>query len=424
LLPDRYLGLRLRLSQWHSAIKATSDRLTLPTGKSEVFHFDARCPGLSVRIQRTGKPSFVTWFTTAGKRKRITLGAVAGMDLDQARRQATEIVNAGRDGRDPGKERKLARIAAADVPTVGGLIGAYLREHAERHQRPRTLVETRRNLQRHLAPLHALLAGDVTRREVSARLLELARSTGTAGANRARANLSAAFVWAMKAGLIDHNPVIGTVKGEESTRERVLTIKELAAIWQATAELRRHDAIVRLLMLTGQRRAEIGGLAWAELDRANALVTLSGQRTKNGRLHEVPLSRQASAILREFPELPRCPYIFGRRGQVPFAGWSRCKERLDGRIAEQQGAPLAPWTIHDIRRSFATLAIEHGLIEPFHVEAILNHVSGHRNGVAGIYNRAVYREPKRIGLQRWADWLESMVRDRTATRNVVVSLSR
>ena len=118
------------------------ERLILPASKAEVFHFDARCPGLSVRIQRTGKPAFVAWYTTGGKRKRITLGAIAGMDLDQARRQATEIVNAGRDGRDPGQERKLARIAAADVLTLGGLIDTYLRElrrappsaaHAGRH---------------------------------------------------------------------------------------------------------------------------------------------------------------------------------------------------------------------------------------------------------------------------------------------------
>ena len=78
------------------------ERLTLPAGKAEAFHFDARCPGLSVRIQRTGKPAFVVWYTIGGKRKRITLGAIAGMDLDQARRQATVTANAARDGRDPG----------------------------------------------------------------------------------------------------------------------------------------------------------------------------------------------------------------------------------------------------------------------------------------------------------------------------------
>jgi integrase len=172
-------------------------------------------------------------------------------------------------------------------------------------------------------------------------------------------------------------------------------------------------------MLLGARKSEVGGLAWAELDRANAMVLLSGQRTKNGRPHELPLSRQAFAVLREFPELPKCPFVFGRRGQAPFSGWSQCKARLDSRIAEQQGAPLAPWAVHDLRRTFATLAAEHGLIEPFHVEAILNHVSGHQNGVAGVYNRSVYREQKRRGLQVWADWLEATVEGHAPAANVV-----
>ena len=100
-----------------------------------------------------------------------------------------------------------------------------------------------------------------------------------------------------------------------------------------------------------------------------------------------------------------------------------CKERLDARIAEQRGAPLAPWCLHDLRRTFATLAAEHELIEPHVIEAILNHVSGHRNGVAGIYNRALYREQKRDRLAAWADWLEATVEGRAPAGNVVV-LSR
>jgi integrase len=398
------------------------DRLTLPAGKAEVFHFDARCPGLSVRIQRTGKPAFVAWYTVTGKRKRITLGAVAGTDLDQARRQATEIVNAARDGRDPGQERKLARIAAADVLTVGAMIAAYLREHAERHQRPRTLIETRRALERHWTPLHTLPAADVTRRDISARLLELSRSTGTVGANRARAHLSAAFSWAIKAGLlgeIDVNPVINTIRAEEISRERALTPDELRLIWQATDDGTNHSAIIRLLMLLGARRAEVGGMAHAELDRDRQLWVVPAPRVKNGRSFELPLSRQAWQIIAEFPELPRCPFVFGRRGQAPFSGWSQCKARLDARIAEQQGAPLPPWHLHDLRRSFATLAAENGLIEPHIIEAILNHASGHKAGVAGTYNRAAYREQKRIGLQEWADRLEITVEGRATGGNVV-----
>jgi integrase len=305
---------------------------------------------------------------------------------------------------------------------VGAMIGAYLREHAERHQRPRTLIETKRALERHWASLHNLPAADVTRRDVSARLLELARSTGTVGANRARAHLSAAFSWAMKAGLlgeVDVNPVINTVRSEETSRERTLTPDELGAIWWATDDGTNHSAIIRLLMLLGSRKAEVGGMTHAEVDRDRQLWVVPGQRVKNGRSFELPLSRQAWDIITEFPELPRCPYVFGRRGQAPFSGWSQCKRRLDARIAEQKGAPLAPWHVHDLRRSFATLAAEYGLIEPHIIEAILNHISGHQNGVAGIYNRAAYREPKRIGLQVWADWLLTTIEGRAAGSNVV-----
>jgi integrase len=413
------------------------ERLTLPAGKAEVFHFDARCPGLSVRIQRAGKPTFVVWFTApGGKRKRLTLGPVAGMELDDARRQAAATINAARDGRDPAMERKQARRAAAEVFTVGDLIGAYLTEHAERHQRPRTLIETRRALTRHWQPLHSLPAADVTRRDVSARLIELARSTGTVGANRARANLSAAFVWAMKAGLVDHNPVIGTVKGEETSRERVLTPAELGAIWRATADLNGYDAIVRLLMLTGSRKSEVGGMTWAEIDRDRALWTLSGDRMKNGLPHEVPLGRQALAIVNEFPELPGRPYLFGRGDRSPFSGWSRSKGRLDDRITRQRaeqrlGRPLedgeepmaedrlAAWTVHDVRRSVVTIMAEQAIAQPHIIEAVVGHVSGHKNGVAGVYNRAAYRVEKAAALQRWADWLEAVVEGREPASNVV-----
>jgi integrase len=410
------------------------ERLTLPPGKPEVFHFDARCPGLSVRIQRTGKPAFVVWFTAPnGKRKRLTLGPVAGLELDDVRRQAAETINAARGGRDPAMERKQARRAAAEVFTVRDLIAAYLTEHAERHQRPRTLIETKRALNRHWLPLHDLPAATVSRRDVSARLLELARTNGTVCANRARASLSAAFAWAMKAGLADVNPVVGTIKGEEISRERVLTPAELSAIWSATADLNGYDAIVQLLMLTGSRKSEVGGMSRPELDRGRALWVVPAARTKNHREHEVPLSRQALAIIDEFPELPGRPYLFGRGGRTPFSGWSRSKERLDERIARQRAEQrlrrplkageepkaedrLKAWTLHDLRRSLVTyMADREELgIEPHIIEAVVGHVSGHKGGVAGTYNRAAYREQKKAALQAWANWLEATVEGRAS----------
>ncbi len=207
-------------------------------------------------------------------------------------------------------------------------------------------------------------AAAISPRDVSTRLIELARSSGTVGANRARANLSAAFAWAMKAGLVDANPVVGTIKSEEASRERVLTLDELAAIWRATADLNGYDAIVRLLMLTGARKSEIGGMAWSEIDRERILWVLPAARTKNKREHEVPLSRQALAIIDEFPQFPACPYLFGRGGRTSFSGWSQSKARLDAWLTAQQSAPLAPWVLHDIRRSVVTHFAEVAIAPP------------------------------------------------------------
>jgi integrase len=216
----------------------------------------------------------------------------------------------------------------------------------------------------------------------------------------------------MRAGLAEHNPVIGTVKGEERPRDRVLSQDELKLIWAAADDGTNHSAIVRLLMLTAGRKSEVGGMAWAELDRERALWVIPAARYKTRREHEVPLSRQALAIIGEFPELPGHPFLFGRGGRVAFSGWSRCKERLDRRIAERQGAPSAEWNVHDLRRSAVTHMAELGLAEPHVIEAVVGHARG---GVEAVYNRARHRAAKATALQRWADWLVSG----TAPGNVI-----
>ena len=129
----------------------------------------------------------------------------------------------------------------------------------------------------------------------------------------------------MKAGLVDHNPTIGTVKGRKPRASGCSRSRSCAAIWQATAELNAHDAIVRLLLLTGQRKAEIGGLAWAELDRPNALVLLSGQRTKNGRPHELPLSRQALRDPARVPGAAALPLSSAGAGRLRSPAGARAR---------------------------------------------------------------------------------------------------
>jgi integrase len=154
---------------------------------------------------------------------------------------------------------------------------------------------------------------------------------------------------------------------------------------------------VKLLMLTGQRRAEVGGMLWPELKLDQALWSLSGARTKNGKPHLVPLSHQAVELIRGVKRRPGRDAVFGR-GAGPYSGWSRSKRRLDGRCK------VAAWTLHDLRRSFVTNLAEAGVL-PHIIETAVNHLSGHRAGVAGIYNRASYLPERERAMQAWANSL-------------------
>ena len=131
----------------------------------------------------------------------MSLGDVASLPLAAARRKAGQVVSGGKDGADPLQERKARARQRAD--TVGGLVAIYLSRYAERNQRPRTLTETKRALKVHLLPLHDLPLVKITRRDVTARLMELADSSGPIMANRCRAHLSHCFSWAMQTGLAE-----------------------------------------------------------------------------------------------------------------------------------------------------------------------------------------------------------------------------
>jgi integrase len=204
----------------------------------------------------------------------------------------------------------------------------------------------------------------------------------------------------------------------------VLTSGEIAAIWPHLGE-EDHARIVKLLLLTGQRRGEVAGMTWGELNQDRALWTLPAARTKNALPHDVPLSTQSRSVLRAVPVRADRDLLFGE-GTGPFSGWSQSKKRLDRRIAraraetrlgrrlkpdEQPGSGdfLPPWTLHDLRRTVVTGMNELG-IQPHIVEAVVNHVSGRaKAGVAGIYNRATYATEKRTALQTWADHLDEVL---------------
>jgi integrase len=134
------------------------------------------------------------------------------------------------------------------------------------------------------------------------------------------------------------------------------------------------------------------------------LIVLPPARTKNKRQHELPLSAQALTILERQPQRKDRDLIFGI-GAGPFSGWSDCKAALDARLQQpkRKAKAMPDWRLHDLRRTCATMLADKLGVLPHIIEAILNHVSGHRAGVAGVYQRAKYIEPMRHALQRWAD---------------------
>ena len=254
------------------------------------------------------------------------------------------------------------------------------------------------HLVKHAKPLHRLGLTNIDRRTIATRLAEIETGSGPVSRNRVRSSLSAFFTHCVKEGLLDINPVTGTAKADEGrSRERVLSDAELTTVLGALGADQFSD-IVRLLTLTAQRREEIAGLRWCEVDFERDLIVLPPDRTKNRREHAIPLSSQARAILERQPRTPGRDFVFGH-GAGGFSGWSRCKERLDQRVK------LAEWRLHDLRRTAATVMADRLGVLPHIVEAALNHVSGHRAGVAGIYNRAKYESEMRDALQRWAEYV-------------------
>jgi integrase len=248
----------------------------------------------------------------------------------------------------------------------------------------------------------------VDQRAVARLLTQVETSSGAVTANRLRANMSAMYTWALKEGIAAGNPVVNTYKREERPRDRVLSNKELALIWQALPPGNYGD-IVKLLILTGQRANEIAQLKWSELESAQ--IVLPRERTKNDRAHTVPLGPTAISILKLQTPRTGTDFVFGGRREAAFADWFQAKRALDARLAEHSGAALPQWVIHDIRRSVATGMADIG-IQPHVIEAVLNHISGHKNGIAGIYNRASYAAEKAQALARWDEHLRGVVEGR------------
>jgi integrase len=402
--------------------------------------------GLYLIVQPSGVKSWALRYRrkNGGKAVKHTIGSYPAITLKDARSEATRLRAEIERGGDPHNEKVVARRRAAEVDdTFEAVARRYIEEYQFRRNRswewtarllgfavdtevtvavkecpPLLVVKDGSRDQRGRRRLSLAdrwgkrRLGDITDSDVIAILDRISARTPIL-ANRLHAVLHKLFDWARSKKLATANPCVGIERpAPERSRERVLDDKELRKVWLAADELGHpYGGIVKLLILTGQRRNEIAGLRWSEVDMDERALHLPAARTKNGLAHDIPLSAPAQAIIADLPRIVDADLVFTIKRQ-PITGFSRMKERLD------KGSSVTDWTLHDIRRTVAS-GLQRLGVRLEVTEAVLNHRSGSTAGIVGVYQRHDYADEKRDALARWADYVDALV---TGTKANVVTL--
>jgi len=398
--------------------------LELPDGKSEAFHWDDAMPGLAVRLRRSGakvSKGYALQYRVGTQQRRESLGDIRKIKLADARAIARQRFAKIELGSDPAADRAKAKVDALTIrQTVGSLIPRYLATKKP-VLRPASYGISDRYLNLHWKPIHAKPISELKRADVAAIVLEIMADRGRIAAARARSALSAFCGWAVEIGLVDHNVVSGSFNPEKNNvvrRDRILSDTELGLVWSAAND----DAfgrIVKLLILTGCRRTEIGDLRHDELNLDAGVMVIPAARCKGGQALTLPLPKMALDILRACPENDS-KFIFARRGQAGFNAWSYSLVTLNARIAVVTGKPLAHWTLHDLRRSMRTGLGKLG-IPPHVAERAIGHA---QDTLIQTYDGHDYSHEIGAALAAWADHVAGIIGKGGSSRTNVTSLRR
>jgi integrase len=353
--------------------QAAVNGLKLPAGKTDHIEFDDTFKGFGVRIRAGGSRKWIYQYKLAGKTNRLVIGLVDALDLKQAKRIAGEHHAKVVQGINPAQDRRDRIAAQANL--FGHVIDAFL---AQYKNRPRTVQSMASYLRKTAAPLHNRPVDAITHADVAA----LLRTQKDASANRLRSALAQVFRWGIDEAYCKANPVEHTRRRKEKPRERVLSVAEFRAIWRATDDSA-FGTIVRLLILTAQRRGEVAGMSPEEI--RDGVWTIPAARAKNGKAHCVPLAGTALKLV------SRAPF--------PAQNWSACKNALDAKSGAKD------WTLHDLRRTAATMMASELKVAPHIIEAILNHSPGK---LVATYNRADYLDEKRAALTAWDQQIQKV----------------
>ena len=394
--------------------------LALLPGQKDRLVFDAACPGLGVRLTAKGTRTFVAQWTDPATRRKVRepLGVWGSLTLEQARDAARARLGAVAKGIDVRGERQ-ARKAAAEAEraetalTFGKLVDDWAALHLA-HRRPRYATEAVRAIRYSLAALLNRPAARVSRADAVNALDRLVKGGKAAMAGRTVAYARAAFHWAQKRGKVPGNPFADLpVPAGATERDRVLTDEELAAIWRATDALGDvFRPLVRVLVLTLQRREEVGGMRWSELSGDLATWTIPAARMKNRKAHDVALPEAARAALREMRRIEGVDLVFTTTGKTPASGFSKAKAKLDA------VSGVTGWRLHDLRRTGVSKLAALG-VDSIVADKLLAHRPARLAGVASVYQRHDFAAERARALDAWVVHVLRCADGREAGSNVV-----
>jgi integrase len=390
---------------------------------------DAVTPGLWLRVTPNGAKSWSILYRLPGRivSQRLTLGRWPAISCGDARKLASEALVKVAKGADPAAAKRERRHANGDA--FEHVAEAWLTRRVR--GRIKTASEVEGLVNNKLLPAwRGRRIGSITRADIH-RILDAEIDAGHhRTANKLLGHLHLLFAWSIERDYLapEKDPTLRLrPPGEEKSRDRVLSDAELRLVWLAAGRLSwPWCPIVRLLILTGQRRMEVGGLAWAELDLDAAEWHLPAERSKSTRLHTIPLSDAALAILRGLPRIAGkgAPLVFPARTGKPVSGYSKAKDAIDrklARLAAEEGVdPPADWRLHDLRRTAISGMARLG-VQPHILAAVANHAPAGTMGVTAVYNRFKYGAEARQALALWAGHVVALVEGRAAN---VVPLAR
>ncbi|AEP10385.1 tyrosine-type recombinase/integrase [Micavibrio aeruginosavorus] len=361
--------------------------------------WDLSLPGFGMRVAKGGQKTFFVMCRDKGRQRRISLGRYPIITLAEARdaaRDKLRLISQGLSLEDKKPE----------VMTVEQVFNNFIELYAKKKNKDwqRTQARLANTLIKEYGPLDIR---EITRENIIALLDKIVARNAPIQANRVLAGVSKFFKWCAERGYIENSPVLYISKpAKENPRDRVLSDDEVALIWGEADKMGYpFGSLLKILILTGQRKGEVSDMRWSEINLKDKIWTIPKERSKNGHAHAVPLSSQVLKILETVPRFLHSDLVFTTTGKTPVSGFGRVKARLD------DASGVSGWIIHDIRRTVAS-GMARLKVSPYVVEKVLNHISGTFSSVTGVYNRYGYDDEKRRALEIWGIHIEDIQNER------------